>query len=118
LDLPTFSPVLSRLLNPQLALWLLIAVVGVAANGLTLLLLRRRMRSPIARNPAIKHMLQHNTFAEGVRTFAQLVALAIGVGYIFGFLQGDAIGWALVVMNGSKVANSVNEFLTALRMDD
>jgi hypothetical protein len=105
-------------LSPPIIAWVVVALIGVGATTFTLLLLRHRLGLPLAQhNPQIRAMLRHNALAEAVRAFSQLLALLIGVTYVFGLVDGTAVAWALVVMQATKVANSVNEFITTWNVE-
>jgi hypothetical protein len=100
-------------LSPPVATWMVVAVLGLLANYLTLRIIRHRLRAPMAKHTAIRAMLVQNSIAEITRGLSQLIALLTGAGFVAGVLQGDAVAWALVLMNATKVTNSVNEYLAA-----
>ena len=99
--------------TPIIVMWTFFAIVGVATSTLTILLLQQRLRKEFIHG--IQKMLIHDTFAEAMRGTAQVIACVVIVGYLVGFLGGDAMGWVLVAMNAIIVITSVNELITTWR---
>ena len=110
--------ILSRFLNPAIIAWIVIAFVSFTASILTICLMILEVRAhPAALNvPMIREMKRHDIISECVRATSQLVALTIGLAYVVGDAQGQAVVWALVAMNATLGFNSVNGLVLTLRL--
>jgi hypothetical protein len=98
--------------------WLAISLVGlVSSMGSLMLLVYEISKQPAALYvPEVAAMKRFNLWTEILRLLAQILALGIGVAYVLGLAQGQALGWVLVAMNFVLATNSLIEFSLTIRL--
>lgn len=103
--------ILSNPIDQAIIAWMIVAAFFLAVSlvSICLMIVQIRAHPAILQHPMVAEMKWYDMRVEYTRTFAQIFALIIGIGFLAGWLSGTVVAWALVVINGLFGINSVHE---------